>query len=113
MWQDALNPMLLQSWSATPGEINTGVIRIFPAMPHEWADASFRDLRAEGGYKVSAVRKNNKTSWFSIMAGKTGLVRIRDNFEGRTPEWNVKNVKKTGDIFYVNVVRGQKLEARF
>jgi alpha-L-fucosidase 2 len=109
----AVHEMLLQSWSATPGEINTGVIRIFPSIPHEWATASFSDLRAEGGYKVSAVRKNNKTSWFSIMAGKTGLVRIKDNFNGRTPEWNVKNVKKTGDIFYVNVVRGQKLEARF
>lgn len=83
------------------------------ATPYEWANASFRDLRAEGGYMVSAIRKNNMTSWFSIMAGKTGLVRIKDNFNGRTPEWNVKNVKKTEDIFYVNVVRGQKLEARF
>lgn len=109
----AVHEMLLQSWSATPGEINTGVIRLFPSMPHEWAIASFRDLRAEGGYKVSAVRKNNKTSWFSIIAGKTGMVRIKDNFDGRTPEWNMKNVKKTGDIFYVNLVRGQKLEARF
>jgi alpha-L-fucosidase 2 len=109
----AVHEMLLQSWSGTPGEPNTGVIRIFPSMPHEWADASFSDLRAEGGYKVSAIRKNNKTSWFSIIAGKTGMVRIKDNFDGRTPEWNVKKVKKTGDIFYVNVVKGQKLEARF
>lgn len=109
----AVHEMLLQSWSATPGEINTGVIRIFPSVPREWADASFSDLRAEGGYKVSAVRKNNRTTWFSIVAGKAGTVRIKDNFDGRTPVWNVKGVEKTGDIFYVRVERGQKLEARF
>jgi alpha-L-fucosidase 2 len=99
--------------SATPGEINTGVIRIFPSMLNEWANASFSDLRAEGGHTVSAVWKNNRISWFSIVAGKTGMVRIKDNFDGRTPEWNIKNVKKFGDIFYVNMLKGQKLEARF
>jgi alpha-L-fucosidase 2 len=34
-------------WSWTPGKINTGVIRIFPAMPHKWANASFSYLRAD------------------------------------------------------------------
>jgi alpha-L-fucosidase 2 len=107
----AVQEMLLQSWSGTPGKINTGVIRIFPAMPKEWTNASFRSLRAEGGYKVSAVRRNNKTVWFSIIAGKAGKVRIKDNFDGRTPEWSVKNVEKTGDVFTVKLARGQKLEA--
>ncbi|MHA4810933.1 alpha-L-fucosidase [Flavitalea flava] len=107
----AVHEMLLQSWSATPGEINTGIIRIFPATPQKWADVSFHDLRAEGGYKVSAVRKNKMTTWFSIEAGKNGTLRIKDNFEGRIPQWNVKHVKKTGDIYEVEVTRGQKVEA--
>src|ERR1700752_3438331 len=75
----AVQEMLLQSWSPTPGKINTGIIRIFPATPKKWGDASFSDLRAEGGYKVSAIRKNNRTVWFSISAAKTGIVRIEDN----------------------------------
>lgn len=109
----AVHEMLLQSWSGMPGEINTGVIRIFPSMPHEWADASFSDLRAEGGYRVSAVRRNNQTSSFSIVAAKAGIVRIKDNFNGRVPQWSVKNVEKKGDVFYVQVVKGQQLEASF
>lgn len=109
----AVHEMLLQSWSATPGEINSGVIRIFPATPKKWADASFINLRAEGGFVVSAVRKNHKTASFSITAGKSGKLRIKDNFEGSTPKWNVKSVNKTGDVYEVNLSKGQTLQASF
>ena len=46
----AVQEMLLQSWSPTPGNRDTEVIRIFPAMPWRWHDVSFIDLRAEGGH---------------------------------------------------------------
>jgi len=109
----AVHEMLLQSWSPAPGKINTGVIRIFPAIPSEWADASFRDLRAEGGYTVSADRKKNRTAWFSIVSRNEGIVRIRDNFDGQVPEWNLSGVRKVGDVYEVNLLAGQKLEAVF
>jgi len=107
----AVQEMLLQSWSATPGEINTGIIRIFPAAPKKWADVSFRNLRAEGGYKVSAIRKNGKTIWISVLAAKTGLVRIKDNFNGQKPKWNLLNVRKRGDFYEVFLAKGQIVEA--
>ncbi|MCX2453810.1 glycoside hydrolase N-terminal domain-containing protein [Pedobacter sp. PLR] len=107
----AVHEMLMQSWSAKPGELNTGLIRVFPAMPKKWADASFTDLRAEGGHLVSATRKNNKTTSFSITAGRTGTLRIKDNFEGIVPEWNVKGVTKTADVYEVKLRKGQKLKA--
>jgi alpha-L-fucosidase 2 len=109
----AIHEMLLQSWSTSPGKINTGVIRIFPATPDKWADVSFSNLRTEGGHKVTAIRKNNKTAWFCIEAGKTGTIRIKDNFEGRVPVWSLPNIKKNGDLFEVNLSKGQKLEAVF
>jgi alpha-L-fucosidase 2 len=109
----AVQEMLLQSWSPTPGKVNTGIIRIFPASPKKWANASFRNLRAEGGYKVSATRKNNKTIWFSITAGKTGIVRIKDNFNGQKPRWNLPNVQKQGNVYQVNLAKGQVLEGIF
>ena len=62
----AVHEMLLQSWSPTPGQRDTEVIRIFPATPARWHDASFDDLRAEGGYLVSARRENGVTTWFRI-----------------------------------------------
>ena len=56
---EAIHDMLLQSWG--------GRIRVFPAVPDAWADASFDDLRAEGGFLVSAVRH----------AGKIRMIRLR------------------------------------
>lgn len=109
----AVHEILLQSWSPTPGQINTGVIRIFPAVPKKWADAAFTDLRAEGGYKVSGIRKNSLTAGFSISAVNGGLVRIKDNFNGRTPKWNIKNVNKTGDVYEAKLAKGQTLSASF
>jgi alpha-L-fucosidase 2 len=109
----AVQEMLLQSWNPTPGKVNSGVIRIFPATPKEWADVSFTDLRAEGGYKISATRKEGKISLFSVTAKKVGTVRIKDNFNGKTPKWNMEKVKKTGDIYEINLKVGEKLEAKF
>jgi len=109
----AVQEMLLQSWSATPGKINTGIIRLFPATPKKWADASFIDLRAEGGYKVSASRKNNKIVWFKITSNKAGTVRIKDNFQGHVPKWNLNIVQKNGDVYEVKLAKGQRLEATF
>lgn len=109
----AVHEMLMQSWSANPGEPNTGLIRVFPAMPKKWATASFTDLRAEGGHLVSANRKDNKTTSFSIVAGRKGTLRIKDNFDGRTPKWNVKGVTKIAGVYEVNLNKGQKLNASF
>jgi alpha-L-fucosidase 2 len=109
----AVHEMLLQSWSPSPGKMNSGIIRIFPATPEKWADVAFANLRAEGGYTVSATRKNNLTVQFSIVATQPGTVRIKDNFNGRKPRWNIKNVRKAGDIYEVNLAKGQKLTANF
>ena len=43
----AIMEMLLQSWS--------GTLRVFPTLPDAWSDAYFEDLRAEGGFVVSAL----------------------------------------------------------
>ncbi|SMD09180.1 glycosyl hydrolase family 95 catalytic domain-containing protein [Pedobacter nyackensis] len=109
----AVHEMLLQSWSATAGEVHKGIIRVFPAMPKKWANASFTNLRAEGGFKVSAVWKNNKAVSFSITAAHPRKVRIKDNFNGATPKWSVKGVTKTGDVYEVKMSKGQKLVAQF
>jgi len=45
----ALHDMLLTSWG--------GKIRVLPGVPEAWRDVSFRDLRTEGAFLVSAVRK--------------------------------------------------------
>lgn len=108
----AVHEMLLQSWSAAPGSGEEGVIRIFPAAPWRWHEASFEDLRAEGGHRVSARRENNATTWFRVLAGREALVRVRDNFGGRTPEWSREGVARAGSNYEVRLKAGEVLEAR-
>ena len=61
--------LLMQSWG--------GKIRIFPAIPSEWKDASFYNLRAEGGFVVSAVKKEGITLFISIksLAGEPCIIK--------------------------------------
>ncbi|MDR2981825.1 MAG: hypothetical protein LBV12_06220 [Puniceicoccales bacterium] len=107
----AVHEMYLQSWSATPGQRDTEVIRVFPAMPWRWHEASFSDLRTEGAHRVSARWENNATVWFKLVAGKNGIVRIRDNFDGRVPKWSRNGVVKKGENFEVSLNAGEILEA--
>lgn len=55
---ESIQDMLLQSWG--------GVIRVFPAVPGEWKDVTFHNLRTEGAFLVSAVRKEGKTVWIRV-----------------------------------------------
>lgn len=107
----AVHEMLLQSWAPQPGSGGWGAIRIFPAMPWKWHDASFTDLAAEGGHRVSAKRENNATTWLRIVAGAAGELRVRDNFEGYAPQWTGSTPRKDGDDFIFNVNPGDVIEA--
>ena len=66
--------MMFQCWS--------GVIRVFPAMPTTWKDASFYHLRAEGAFLVSAVRENGHTKFIEVksLAGEPCVLQA--DFEG-------------------------------
>lgn len=66
--------LLLQSWG--------GKIRVFPAMPDDWKDAAFHQLRAMDGFLVSASRKDHATQWIYIFseAGNPCTLRM--------PEWS-------------------------
>ncbi len=108
----AVHEMLLQSWSPTPGQRDTEIIRIFPATPWRWHDVTFTDMRAEGGHRVSAKRVNNATTWYRIVAGQDGTIRIRDNFGGQLPRWNRNGVRKVRNHFEITLKKGQLLEAR-
>ena len=69
-----LQEMLLQSYS--------GTVRLFPAIPADWTDVSFRTLRAEGAFLVSAERKDGLTQRVEITAEKAGTLRLEDPFAG-------------------------------
>lgn len=68
--------LLLQSWG--------GKVRVFPAAPDAWPDATFHRLRAEGGFLVSAQRKSGRTAWIAIEStmGESLVLKVPDWDEG-------------------------------
>lgn len=63
-----LQEMLLQS--------HKGTIAVFPAIPSDWKNVSFQDLRAVGAFLVSASKENGVLCKLSIRSEKGGLLKI-------------------------------------
>jgi hypothetical protein len=65
----AIHEMLLQSWG--------GTLRIFPAIPGGWKDVAFHEMRAEGAFLVSAVRRGGRTVLVKVqsLAGEAANLR--------------------------------------
>lgn len=97
----AVHEMLLQSWG--------GVVRVFPAASIVWADASFDELRAEGGFVVSARRAGGITRSVTVRATVPARLRLRDPFEGREPKWSKGRVARDGRDWVVDLGRDEEL----
>lgn len=82
---NTINEMLLQDWN--------GVIRAFPALPSEWKDAAFENLRAKGAFLVSGVYKNGEISFIRIksLAGSPCLVKA--GFKGGVNSFGSRTYK--------------------
>ncbi len=65
----AIQEMLIQS--------HNGIIRIFPAVPADWKNIAFKNLRAEGAFLISAQKENGVLDSFTINAPEGGIARIR------------------------------------
>jgi alpha-L-fucosidase 2 len=112
----AVHEMLLQSWG--------GVVRVFPAVPERWVNASFRDLRAEGGYRVNAQRDEGRTVEVRIEATRSGVLRLRNPFGGAQAAWvRVRSVpagrttepirlKPVGETYEISLNAGDVLAGR-
>lgn len=93
-----LQEMLLQS--------HAGFIDLFPAIPLDWKDISFRQLRAEGAFLVSAKKKNGQFEEIVIVSEQGGAAKLKLPFEQYTtskPE-NV-TLKKSGEFLELRFER--------
>nr|WP_068891289.1 glycoside hydrolase N-terminal domain-containing protein [Pedobacter panaciterrae] len=68
-----LQEMLLQSYA--------GFIEIMPAVPTEWKDASFENLRAEGAFLVSAKKDGGQVDEVKIVSEKGGITKLKLPFK--------------------------------
>jgi alpha-L-fucosidase 2 len=68
-----IHEMLLQS--------HKGFIEVFPALPADWKDVSFKTLRAEGAFLVSAKKENGVITEIKIKAEAGGIVKLKLPFK--------------------------------
>jgi alpha-L-fucosidase 2 len=59
---ESINYLVLQSWN--------DVIKVFPAVPSNWKNITFKNLRAEGAFLVSASLTEGQFGQFSIYSEK-------------------------------------------
>ena len=85
----AIQEMLLQS--------HTGVIRVFPAIPEYWQNASFRDLRAMGAFLVSADYKDGEVEKITVRSEKGGTVKVFNPFTRKVDT----RLMKAGEIIEI------------
>jgi alpha-L-fucosidase 2 len=99
-----LQEMLLQSYNDT--------IRLFPAVPADWKDISFKTLRAEGAFLVSAERRYSQTQTVTITSEKGGICHIENPF-GKN-DYEIQGVARPGfreseNLFTMGTSAGQKI----
>ena len=74
-----INEMLLQSWCMDPFGTH---IRVFPAVPSSWRDVTIHDMRAEGAFLVSAVRRGGVTRFVRVKSLAGNPCRIVTSLPG-------------------------------
>jgi alpha-L-fucosidase 2 len=98
-----IQEMLIQSYS--------GIIRVFPAVPKDWLNVSFKTLRAEGAFLVSAKRDNGQTTSITIQAEKDGLCAVEnplgEDFD--ILDFNTESIKREKKMLRFPMKAGQKI----
>jgi len=95
----AIQEMLLQSWG--------GRLRAFPAVPTEWTDLQFHQLRGEGAFLVSGRREQGQTKWVLVKAESGGTVQVQPQIVDA--QWITSSgvtVTTDQDIYTINTSPG-------
>lgn len=73
-----IQEMLLQHYD--------GVLRVFPAIPSDWKDLQFENLRVEGAFLVSARMSAGKVEQMEVFSEKGGRLRLFNPKSGKIEE---------------------------
>jgi alpha-L-fucosidase 2 len=94
-----IQEMLLQSHS--------GIVRIFPAIPDDWTDVSFRRLRAEGAFLVDAWVEEGNVTMVVIRSEKGGPFVVQNPFDTDQIDGGKAALTVLGDLIKVDMDPGQ------
>ena len=96
-----MSDILLQGWR--------DVVRVFPAVPEHWRDVAFRDLLTEGGFRVSAIRRESRTVWVKVTATVARTLSLRNPFGDAAFEIDGGSLCREGDILVTEMSKGQEI----
>lgn len=94
-----VNELVLQS--------RDGYIEVFPAVPKTWSNCSFKDLRTEGAFIITANYKNGKPDYIEVFSEKGGELSIKlpkGNFTLEDVKVKIKN-----ELVKLSTIKGQRL----
>jgi alpha-L-fucosidase 2 len=95
-----IHEMLIQS--------HTGTIHVFPAIPEDWSNVEFNNLRAEGAFLFSASLKNGKVSDLEIFSEKGGMLKLRNPYPDNNFNINGATHTMDEDVIIINTTKGTK-----
>jgi alpha-L-fucosidase 2 len=96
-----IHEMLVQS--------NNGYIEIFPAIPAIWKDISFKTLRTEGAFLVSAKKENGSIGEVTITSEAGGTMRLKLPFKTFYIAGPPKKYALDGNILEVKMTKGETI----
>ena len=90
----ALQEMLLQS--------HTGTLLILPAVPEDWKEIEFNQLRTEGAFLVSAKKEKGILSETEIVSTAGGVLRLKNPFGNAEFDCSMKyTVNENDELLYM------------
>ncbi len=94
-----IQEMLIQS--------HTGTIALFPAIPAEWKNVSFNQLRTMGAFLVSAKMENAQVVRITVRSEKGGVMHLKKPGIGKYKEENNKTIQEKDGIWIVKMKPGE------
>lgn len=66
------------------------VVEVFPAIPDSWKDVSFKTLRTEGAFLVSAKKESGVIDAIRVVATENGILNLKFPFK----TWIVEGIER-------------------
>ena len=79
-----------------------GVTHVFPAVPEWWRDASFKDMRTDGAFLVSASLKGGRIDRIAVDSPKGGMLKLANPWQGKA---RIRRAGKTAKTLAARVLR--------
>lgn len=96
-----IQEMLIQSHS--------GVVKLFPAMPADWKNASFNHLRTYGAFLVSAHMRDGEVDAVEIESVEGGFFILENPFKGLEFK-TTASYEISGDLVEIKMNKGEKVQ---